>query len=135
MPMLKTQGTRSRPKITGVPAVGAVGVAVNLDSSVIDFFENTAFEYAWQVEFNSVIVASGNDADISFTPLNAGNYVVRLTVTAAGRGAGTDELTLYVNGPPAITGLVPMVTWTNHGGVDVAARGPRSAMTAPPWLR
>ncbi len=60
------------------------------------------YQYGWTVtDGGGSTVYTGNTATVTFTPLLAGTYTVRLTVSASSGCAGQDVKTLVVNPTPA----------------------------------
>jgi hypothetical protein len=83
--------------ITGLPTSPLVGTLVSLGSELPLEDEGVTIEYAWEVTRGGSLVASGTAATLDFTPDQPGDYVVSLAITAAGRGTGTELVTLSVN--------------------------------------
>lgn len=62
------------------------------------------FTYAWNVTRNGDPFTSGSDATLSFLAVDAGYYVVGLTVTDDHDGIGTDSKQIYIGAPSMISG-------------------------------
>src|SRR5205085_2475293 len=93
--------------ITGAPASSPEGTTITLGSSVSDPGSADTLTYAWTVEKNGSLYASGSDAGITFTPDDDATYVAHLTVTDGDGDSTTVSKTINVtNVAPAasITG-------------------------------
>jgi len=90
--------------INGAPASSPEGTALTLTSTVTDPGTMETFMYNWSVQKDGQPYTSGTAASLPFTPAHAGTYVVNLTVTSRGGGAGTAAVTINVFGVgPLIT--------------------------------
>ncbi len=66
--------------ITGAPESVETGTEVSLGSDVVDPGANAEHSYSWVVTRGTQAVTSGSEPTLSFTPLEAGMYVVVLSV-------------------------------------------------------
>jgi len=88
--------------ITGVPSQATVGTPISVGSSVHDpssVDQQAGFTYSWTVTQqggNGTVVASGNQANFSFTPASAGTYVISLSATDKDGGTGSTQQTVAV---------------------------------------
>jgi PKD repeat protein len=93
-------------EITGVMESNPEGTAINLSSSVTDPGAADTFSYDWSVTTNGSVIASGSEADLSFTPRDNGAYDVSLKVTDDDGGETTVIRTINVLNEPPIPGIL-----------------------------
>jgi PKD repeat protein len=92
--------------ITGTPSSGhsPEGSTVTLGSQVIAPNASGTVQYAWTATKNGQPFATGSASTFSFTPDDAGTYLVSLTVTSPSGATATDSHILTVdNLPPSVT--------------------------------
>jgi len=85
--------------IDGAPETSVVGTEISLNSTVVDLGTSDLHTYAWSVKKDGAECFSGTDATFSFTPTDAGIYLVQLTVTDDDGGEGTDDIEIMLFGP------------------------------------
>jgi PKD repeat protein len=100
------------PTITGAPATSPEGQAVTLAGSAADAGAADAVALAWSVTRGGTVVATGSGASFTFTPGEAGAYVVTLTGTDGDGGVGTASVTIQAT---AVTFRVTSLTPTASG--------------------
>lgn len=89
--------------ITGVPSQVSQGTPINASSVVHDpspIDQQAGFTYKWTVTANGAVVATGNQANFSYTPTAAGTYVFALTATDSEGQSGSAQQTVTVTAPP-----------------------------------
>lgn len=74
--------------INGAPVSSPEGTSIVLTSTVTDPGTQDTFSYSWSVTKDGNPFASGNSANLTFTPDDNGTYVVNLTVTDDDTGVG-----------------------------------------------
>ena len=113
-------GSGSKPKpgsvsvtITGVPSQVSLGTTISAGSNVTDSnpqAQRAGFTYSWtvtQAGGNGTVLASGNQANFSYTPNIVGNYVFSLTATDIYGHSGTAQQTVSVTGSASNLILMP----------------------------
>jgi len=90
--------------ITGLQTENPVGELVSLTSQVYDPGTLDTFTYAWRVERDGVLFASGVDPQFSFTPDAEGIYAVQLTVRDDDDGVDVVTASIRVPGDNMLTG-------------------------------
>jgi PKD repeat protein len=93
-------------EITGVMESNLEGTALNLSSAVTDPGAADTFSYDWSVTTDGSLIASGSEADLSFTPRDNGAYNVSLKVTDDDGGETTVIRTINVLNEPPIPGIL-----------------------------
>jgi hypothetical protein len=90
--------------ITGVPSQVSQGTPISASSVVQDpspIDQQAGFTYQWTVTANGTVVATGNQANFSYTPTAAGTYVFALTATDSEGQSGSAQQTVTVTGTPS----------------------------------
>ncbi|MCI0461921.1 MAG: PKD domain-containing protein [Gemmataceae bacterium] len=82
--------------INGAPPAHPINTQLDLTSAVTDRGSADTFSYAWTVERNGILFASGSAADFSFTPNAPGLYVTHLTVIDDDLGSGAASAVTFV---------------------------------------
>jgi hypothetical protein len=119
--------------IQGAPETSPEGTAIALTSSVTDPGTLDTQTYAWSVTKNGAAFATGTNANFTFTPDDAGTYVVNLVVTDDDAGTGTAQSktiavtevapTVGITGPASVAVLNPVqytLTTTDPSSADQA---------------
>jgi len=115
--------------ITGAPASGPEGTAINLGSTVVDPGVNDTLTYAWSVTKDGNPFTTGNNGTFSFTPDDEGEYVVTLTVTdndGAASEPATTVTAFDVLPTAAINGASSSVTEGLPNNLTASASDPGS---------
>ena len=100
----------------GPDMVGALSTPITLKGSATDpAGAADPLTYAWTVTLSGVAVASGNGANITFTPASNGSYLATLTATDDDGGVGTDSATVVV-GNSGPTGTIKGRLWNDTNG-------------------
>ena len=81
-------------EIGGAPITSPVGTVIDLTSTVDDPGALDTHSYLWEVRDSAGVVATGNEANFSFTPTQHADYSVTLTVTDDDQGASSDTTTI-----------------------------------------
>jgi hypothetical protein len=109
--------------ITGAPAEGPEGTAVNLASSVVDPGSLDTFTYAWAVTKNGVAYKSGVASTFTFTPNDNGTFVVTLTVTDKDGSAATAASKTVVVSNANPTAAISATPETSPEGTVISVTG------------
>jgi hypothetical protein len=86
--------------ILGAPESPVEDEQVTLTSIVTDPGSTDVQTYAWTVTRDAVMVATGNEPGLSFTPEGAGDYVVTLLVNDGDGGTASTQTLLEVTATP-----------------------------------
>ena len=90
--------------ITGTPSSAAEGTPITLGADIYDPGEEGTFTYAWSVTQDGASCASGTASGFTFTPEQAGEYQVSLTVTDGNCTSSTGTTLVEVQEvPPVLT--------------------------------
>lgn len=83
-------------EIAIAPATPLRGREVALSAVTLDASAADTFVYAWEVRYDELVVASGSDAELRFTPVLSGTYHVQLQVADDDLGTTTTERSFSV---------------------------------------